>query len=453
MTDPRRAIPSVDRLLSSPSFQSLLSEIPRARIVAIVRAIQDEQRTGSAVSCVDEESYAAAVRARLKTREHSSLRRVINATGVVLHTNLGRAPLASEAIQAMVAVAAGYSNLEYDLDAGVRGSRYDHCRSLLCELTGAPDALVVNNNAAALVLALNTVAAGRDAIVSRGELVEIGGSFRVPEIMARSGAHMREVGATNRVQAADYQVAIHADCAAILKVHRSNFRMIGFTSEVAVADLASLAHRHSLVLVHDLGSGLLLDLSAFGLANEPMPSASLKAGADLVTLSGDKLLGGPQAGIILGRAELISALRSNPMCRAMRVDKLTLAALEATLKLYRDPTQARLRIPTLRMLTLTTAELWARARTSESRLREAGLSVTAVETSGLVGGGAFPDVELASVGLQVQAPAASLDQRLRAAAPAVVARINNGRVVLDLRTVDPADDVLLERTLIDTCGV
>ncbi|MGH7468429.1 MAG: L-seryl-tRNA(Sec) selenium transferase [Longimicrobiales bacterium] len=453
MNDPRRAIPSVDRLLNSPQFRSLLNVASRTRVVDILRAIQEEQRAGHDVGCVDEESYAAAVRMRLKASEPTSLRKVINATGVVLHTNLGRAPLAVEAIQAMADAAAGYSNLEYDLESGTRGSRYDHCRSLLCELTGAPDALVVNNNAAALVLALNTLAVGREAIVSRGELVEIGGSFRVPEILTRSGARMCEVGATNRVQSADYQAAIHADSAIILKVHRSNFRMIGFTSEVAVTELAELAHRNDLLLLHDLGSGLLLDLSAYGLSQEPLPHDSLRAGADLVTMSGDKLLGGPQAGIILGRADLLAALRRNPMCRALRVDKLTLAALEATLRLYRDPVRARRRIPTLRMLTLPRTELWIRAQALESRLRAAGLDASAIQTQGLVGGGAFPDAELESAGIQLALTGVGgLDQRLRNGAPAIVARIAGGFLILDLRTVDPADDEVLERALIEACA-
>jgi L-seryl-tRNA(Ser) seleniumtransferase len=452
MSDPRRAIPSIDRLLSAEPIAALLGSNPRARITEMLRALQDLQRAGRAPAKYDAEWYAEQVRDQLDRLEAASLRRIINATGVVLHTNLGRAPLAQEALDAMLRVAGGYSNLEYDLQAGVRGSRYDHCRALLCELTGAADALVVNNNAAALVLSLNTIAAGREVLVSRGELVEIGGSFRVPEIMERSGARMCEVGATNRVHRADYAQAVGSDSAAILKVHPSNFRITGFTADVDLAELSEIARSNSIPLIHDLGSGLLFDLESHGFPHEPGPRESLAAGADLVTLSGDKLLGGPQAGIIIGNSDLIGALRKNPLCRALRVDKLTLAALEATLRLYRDPETARMRIPTLRMLTLTLAELQVRARVLADRLSAGGLAVQPRDTEALVGGGAFPEHRLPSAGIAVRAASIdALDQRLRGHDPAVIGRIADGDLILDLRTVAPAEDHELERALLDVC--
>ncbi|MEX2281550.1 MAG: L-seryl-tRNA(Sec) selenium transferase [Gemmatimonadota bacterium] len=451
MSDPRRAIPSIDRLLAAEPIAELLGSFARGQVTALLRQIQEEQRAGLAPTEYDAEWYARALQARLIQRDSSSLRRVINASGVVLHTNLGRAPLAPEALEAMLNVAGGYSNLEYALESGTRGSRYDHCRTLLSELTGAEDALVVNNNAAALILALNTIAAEREVVVSRGELVEIGGSFRVPEIMERSNARMREVGATNRVHLADYANGITTETAALLKVHPSNFRITGFTSEVELGELAALAYTRGMPLIHDLGSGLLFDLAAFGFPPEPGPRSSLEAGADLVTMSGDKLLGGPQAGIILGNTALISALRKNPLCRALRVDKLTLAALEATLRLYRHPERARLHIPALRMLTTSQKEIESRAHALVERLRRSGLAVSAVDTDALVGGGAFPDVRLPSYGIAIVSEHAdALDARLRSHDPAIVGRIAQGQLILDLRTVAESEEAELERALLAT---
>jgi L-seryl-tRNA(Ser) seleniumtransferase len=451
VSDPRRAIPSIDRLLAAEPIAALLGSFARGQVTALLRQIQDEQRAGLAPTEYDADWYARALQARLIQLESSSLRRVINASGVVLHTNLGRAPLAPEALEAMLNVAGGYSNLEYALESGTRGSRYDHCRTLLSELTGAEDALVVNNNAAALILALNTIAAQREVVVSRGELVEIGGSFRVPEIMERSSARMREVGATNRVHLADYANGITTETAALLKVHPSNFRITGFTSEVELGELAALAYTRGIPLIHDLGSGLLFDLAAFGFPPEPGPRSSLEAGADLVTMSGDKLLGGPQAGIILGSGALISALRKNPLCRALRVDKLTLAALEATLRLYRHPERARLHIPALRMLTTSQKEIEIRAHALAERLRRSGVTASAVATDALVGGGAFPDVRLPSYGIAIVSDHAdALDARLRSHDPAIVGRIADGQLILDLRTVAESEEAELERALAAT---
>ena len=359
--DVRRALPSVNALLESDGVRGLLAGAPRALVTQAVRDAIDAARTESARAPADPGAWTAAVRAALDARTRRSLRPVINATGVVLHTNLGRAPMPAAALDAIATAAAGYSNLEYDLAAGERGSRYAHCVSLLRELTGAEDALVVNNGAAALMLALNTFAEGKDALVSRGELVEIGGSFRVPDVMAKSGARLVEVGTTNRTHLEDYRRALGALAGAIVKVHRSNFAQEGFTAEVAVRDLLPLARGRGAALVHDLGSGLFLDLSPWGLSGEPVAAEAVRDGADVITMSGDKLLGGPQAGIILGGAEAVSRMRANPLTRALRVDKLTLAALEATLTLYREPERARREIPALAMLT-ETVERSARGR-------------------------------------------------------------------------------------------
>ncbi|MBX6363292.1 MAG: L-seryl-tRNA(Sec) selenium transferase [Gemmatimonadetes bacterium] len=445
--DPRRAIPAVDRLLSSEAFEPLLAVAPRRRVVAALKDVQAELRRGLAqgadapAELAEPALYARLVGERLRRRERAGLRRVINATGVVLHTNLGRAPLAAAAIEAMVEAARSYSNLEYDLDAGARGSRYDHCAPLLRELTGAEDALVVNNNAAALVLALNTLARGREVVVSRGELVEIGGAFRIPEIVERSGARLVEVGATNRTHPADYDAAISAETGAVLKVHRSNFRVVGFTAEVTVPELAA-RFGGRLPVVEDLGSGLLLDLTRFGLPHEPTVADALRGGADVVTMSGDKLLGGPQAGIVLGRRDLVAAMRRNPLCRALRVDKLTLAALEATLELYLDPDVALREIPTLRMLTAGAATVGGRARDLAARLAAAGVACTLVDGASAVGGGAFPGAALPTtlVRLEASLSAAELDRRLRAGEPPIVARIVEDRVVLDVRTVQPGEE-------------
>jgi L-seryl-tRNA(Ser) seleniumtransferase len=458
MSDPRRSIPSVEALLSSAAFQGLLREIPRVRVASILRGIQNEQRqhalTSSQELSTGAEAYAQAVRARLAEQEQPSLQRLINATGVVLHTNLGRAPLAAEALDGIREAAVGYCSLEYDLEEGARGSRYDHCRQLLVDLTGAEDAIVVNNNAAALVLTLNTIANRREAIVSRGELVEIGGSFRVPEIMERSGARLREVGSTNRTHVADYRAAINVETAAILKVHTSNFRITGFTAEASIDELAGHASAAGLPLLHDLGSGLLFDLEAFGFPPEPRPQESLSAGADLVTMSGDKLLGGPQAGIIVGRRDLIAALRRNPLCRAFRVDKLTLAALEATLILYLQPDRARTRIPVLRMLTADLAALQRRALSLAEQLEQQAIAAEAVESASLVGGGAYPDVELPSAAVLVAdaESAVRLEQRLRSGKPPVITRMLHERVALDLRTIDPAEEGKLIRCIVDAAS-
>ncbi|HEX6560272.1 MAG TPA: L-seryl-tRNA(Sec) selenium transferase [Longimicrobiales bacterium] len=449
MSDARHAIPSVERLLASPALAAVLADASRARVTETLRAIQEEQRASNSTDAHNAEWYAAEVRARLQRADAPSLVNVINATGVVLHTNLGRAPLAPSAMAAIARVASGYSNLEYDVETGQRGSRYDHCATLLQSLTGAQAALVVNNNAAALVLALNTLARGRGVLISRGELVEIGDSFRIAEIVERSGATLREVGATNRTHVADYQRYV-ADASAILKVHPSNYRTSGFVAEVAAGELAGLAKLAGIPLIYDLGSGLLESLEDLGLPHEPTARDALAAGADLVTMSGDKLLGGPQAGIIIGRADLITAMKRNPLCRALRVDKLTLAALEATLQCYNRGT-ARQELPVLRMLAASPADIEQRGERLAAQLRNHALEAEIIAGASAVGGGAYPAVELptALVALRHHTLSAHrLEELLRTGAPALLARIADGRVVLDLRTVLPEDDAaLLDRIL------
>jgi L-seryl-tRNA(Ser) seleniumtransferase len=445
--DTRRRIPSVDGLLAAPDFLELMGRLGRDRVVRALRAVQEQVRAGAGEGDPPTAPgwYAARVQARLESEDQPSLRPVINATGVVLHTNLGRAPLA-EAARRAVARATGYATLEYDLEAGTRGSRHDHCVDLLRELTGAEGAVVVNNNAAAVVLALNTLAQGGEAIVSRGELVEIGGSFRVPEIMARSGAVMREVGATNRTHLRDYQDALGPATRVILKVHRSNFTLEGFTAEVGVDRLAPMAGEAGVPIIHDLGSGALVDLSRFGLPHEPTVREAVEEGADVVTLSGDKLLGGPQAGILVGRADLMDRIRANPLCRAFRCDKLTLAALEATLALYRDPDVALREVPTLRMLGAQPAELDARATALAASLSSHGVRAETRPESSTVGGGAVPGARLPTTVVAIDPVTEGADglaKRLRTGDPAVVARVRDGRLLLDPRTVHPDEDAAL----------
>ena len=413
-----RDLPSVDRLLADER----LVDAPRSLAVAAVRAAleraRSEIRDGRDPGDVVELALAELVAAR-----SPSLRRVLNGTGVIVHTNLGRAPLAEEALQRVAEIGAGYSNLEYELEAGARGSRQTHLADLVRRLTGAEAALVVNNNAAAVLLALAALAEGRDVLVSRGELIEIGDGFRIPDVLARSGARLVEIGTTNRTRAGDYERAIGPDTALLLRVHQSNFRVVGFAEQPRVSDLAEIAHRHSLPLVDDLGSGAVVDVG-----DEPTAASSLAAGADLVCFSGDKLLGGPQAGIVVGRADLVERLRRHPLQRALRADKLTLAALEGTLALYLDPDRARRAIPVLRMLEEASGLVRARAE------RLATLVAGEVEqTVARVGGGALPLAELESYACAVEE---TLAAPLRLNEPPVVGIVRDGRLLLDCRTLE-----------------
>ena len=417
-----RDLPAVDQILKDER----LAAVPRPLAVSAARAALERAREeiragadpGDLVERVERELEAALV---------PRLRRAINATGVVVHTNLGRAPLAQEALEQVVEVARGYSNLEYDLGSGSRGSRQDHVAAILRRLTGAEAALVVNNNAAAVMLALAALAEGREVLVSRGELIEIGDGFRIPDVLARSGATLREVGTTNRTRASDYERAIGPETALLLRVHQSNFRVIGFTEQPRVADLAAVARRHELPLVDDLGSGALLASNTALLAEEPRAADSLAAGADLACFSGDKLLGGPQAGIVVGRAELVERLRRHPLQRALRADKLTLAALEGTLRLYLQPERALREVPVLRMLAGPADLVRARAE------RLAGLVGGQVEqTVAKVGGGALPLAELESFACALEE---ELSLPLRIGDPPVVGLVRDGRLLLDCRTI------------------
>lgn len=451
MTDPRRHLPSVDRALGSAAFAALLAEHPRQRVVHHLRAALDHAREelarGTARVSPQVPDLARDVEKALVLDGIPSLRPVINATGVVLHTNLGRAPIAATARSAMARAARGYGNLEFDLGSGSRGSRYVHCVQLLRELTGAEAALVVNNAAGALVLGMNTLAAGGEVVVSRGELVEIGGGFRISEILDRSGVRLREVGSTNRTRIADYEAVLGTgETAALLKVHRSNFRIEGFTEEAGVAELAELAGRRGVPFFHDLGTGLMIDSAALGLPGEPRVADSLASGAHVVGFSGDKLLGGPQAGILVGRREPIASMRQNPLCRSLRVDKVTLAGLEATLRLYRDPGRALREIPALRMISSSPEELLGRARGLAAALEARGVRARVSPGTSLVGGGTCPGVTLDTFVVEPETGARSVSgvvRRLRSGEPPVLAPVEDDRLVLDPRTVEPEEESLL----------
>ncbi len=398
-----------------------------------------------------------SLRAFLAMTGRPRFRRVLNATGVVIHTNLGRSILAPEAMRAVADACAHYSNLEFDLDTGHRGSRYSHVEQILCDLTGAEAALVVNNNAAAVLLVLNTLAMGREVVVSRGQLVEIGGSFRIPDVMTRSGAVLREVGATNRTHGHDYEQAINEHTAALMKVHSSNFRVVGFTKEVGAADLADLAHAHGLPAIEDLGSGNFHDFGISGLWGEPTVQQTVASGMDVVSFSGDKVLGGPQAGIIVGRAEYVERIKKNPMNRALRIDKMTLAALEATLRLYLDPALAASRVPTLRMILAEPAALKRRAKTLRRRLVKAlggRAEITLTPGMSRVGGGSFPERDLPTTLVAVRpAPgsagisAEALKTALLATDPPLVGRLEEGAFCLDPRTLEDTEFSLVAASI------
>ena len=438
-------LPSVDQVLRTPTAALAIEQYGRSAVVDAVRAELGSARKDRQVLPGDE--LAAAALALLDARAQPSLRPVFNLTGTVLHTNLGRALLAQAAIDAAVAAMQTAVALEFDIASGRRGERDDHVRTLLCELTGAEDATVVNNNAAAVLLALNTLAKGRETIVSRGELIEIGGAFRLPEIMNRAGTKLVEIGTTNRTHMRDYAGAIGPKTALMLKVHPSNYRIEGFTTGVSARELAGFARERAISLMHDLGSGTLIDLSRFGLAHEPTVAESVADGADLVTFSGDKLLGGPQAGFIVGRRELLARINKNPMKRALRLDKVRLAALEATLKLYRDPDRLAQRLPTLRLLARPKNDIEALARRLQPAIAAAlGNDYTAdlVECASQIGSGALPLETLPSAGLAIRPTAKRaagqaltlLATSLRALPVPVIGRIENQALILDLRCLE-----------------
>jgi L-seryl-tRNA(Ser) seleniumtransferase len=452
VTDARRVLPSVGALLDSDAIRPLLEDAPRSLVTDAVRAAIDAARRAPDDAPATPTEWAVAVRGELTARERHSLRAAFNATGVILHTNLGRAPLAEVALDAIARIAAGYATLEYDIARRERGSRHVHCRELLRELTGAEDALVVNNCAAALVLALDTFADGRDAIVSRGELIEIGGSFRIPEIMGKSGARLVEVGTTNRTHLDDYAAAIGPQTGALVKVHRSNFVVQGYATDVPAARLAPLARSAGIPLIHDFGSGLLIALDSFGLTGEPTASEVVRAGATIVVMSGDKLLGGPQAGIILGDSAAIARLAGNPLTRALRVDKLTIAALQATLALYRDPARAIRDIPILAMIATPLDEVRARAERIASDVRGRGRAAEVVPSEATVGGGAFPTARIPSAAVALDGEPLALERAARGAEPPILGRVADGHFLLDARTVAAREESAFTAALARALG-
>jgi len=448
-----RKIPNVHDCISWLIASGTLEDIPLPRIKFCTRHYLDALRqsilsgeyAGGAV--VDRDRLLRELSTFVRQYHRPRLTRVINGTGVIVHTNLGRSLLPALSMDILVSVSSGYSNLELDIGTGKRGSRYHHVDSLLCELTGAESALVVNNNAAAVLLALETLAKGKEVIVSRGQLVEIGGSFRIPDIMRRSGARLVEVGATNRTHSRDYQEAFTSDTGLLLRVHCSNYRIIGFTSEVTNTELAQLGKKHDIPVMEDLGSGCFIDLSRFGLAKEPTVQEAVASGMDIITFSGDKLLGGPQAGIIVGKKKYVDQLKSNPLNRALRIDKLTLAALESVLRLYLDEAQALREIPTLAMIAAPAEVVEQRARLFFEKC--AGqmadqCTLAVVPTFSQVGGGAMPEQNIASWAVAVQPLAMKvslLEKRLRQAPLPVIGRVEADRLLFDMRTV--GDDEIL----------
>ena len=443
-----RNLPSVERVLSHPQVKPLSERFSHQWVVSLVRQRLEEARSlarsGKGVPALEE--IAASVAERAQSLGQAWPQPLINATGVIIHTNLGRAPLSPEAMDAMLQVARGYSNLELELAEGKRGSRQAHAQPLLCYLTGAEAALVVNNNASAVLLALTALAGGKEVIVSRGEAVEIGGGFRIPEVLIQSGAILREVGTTNRTYVSDYQAAITENTAALLKVHASNFRVTGFTHSPEIGELVELGKSHNIPVLHDLGSGCLLNTEELGLAHEPTPQESIRAGAGLAFFSGDKLLGGPQAGIVVGTGELVSRLEKHPLARALRIDKLSLAALTATL-LHYVKQEALEKVPIWRMMALSESELESRAHRWQETI---GDRATVYQSLSTIGGGSLPGETLRTwvVALRcddLPGAAEGVAQRLRQQQPPVIARIEEGRVVLDPRTVLPEeDDALLK---------
>jgi L-seryl-tRNA(Ser) seleniumtransferase len=442
-----RQIPGVDALLQTQAIQDALSRHPRRLVLDAIRETLEDTRkqllqAGPASSEIDHQRLVGLIINRVERLAEFTLRPVVNATGIVIHTNLGRSLLPDEAIERLQLICSGYNNLEYDLQRGERGSRYVHAEAILGELTGAEAALVVNNNAGAVFLALNTLARGREVVVSRGQLVEIGGSFRIPDVMSSSGAFLREVGTTNRTHLKDYAAAITEQTALLMKVHTSNYKIIGFTAEVALEELVKLGRERGLPVMEDLGSGCFINLASFGLHGETTVQETVNAGADLITFSGDKLLGGPQAGILVGRKDLIERCRKNPITRALRVDKMSLAALEATLRLYRDEHHALEQIPTLKMIAASPEELKSRAEELATMIRGINgsrpLRVEVRQGSSQVGGGALPAQNLPTYVVAVRSEVFSpnaIERHLRENNPPIIGRIESDYLLMDTRTV------------------
>lgn len=445
-----RNIPSVSELLESPQLKSLIDRVSHNVVVETARSLVDDLRTevkraADATIVPPVADLAERIARRILREEQPKLRSVINATGILLHTGLGRAPLAEEAVEEMALIARGYASVEMDLETGLRSHRMDAVAGQLARLTGAESALVVNNNAGATLLALAALAADREVVVARGQLVEIGGSYRLPDVMEASQARLCEVGTTNKVRASDYEDAIGEQTAAILRVHTSNFRVVGFTSDVPLNDLVGIGREHGIPVIDDIGSGALVDFTSFGCPGEPLAKESIRSGADLVLISGDKLLGGPQCGIVLGRRKLVESITKHPLARALRVDKLTLAALHATLRLYRDPETAMQSIPLLQLVSTAQDNLRGRAERLAPQLAACSAleSAEAVPDVAYLGGGSLPNQELKTwciALIPAQSTTERLAQSLRLGTPSVVGRIQNDRLLLDLRGVFPHQD-------------
>ena len=445
-----RKLPAVDTLLQLPEIGLLAAAFGQAQVTTTLRNALTgaRQQIAAGAPAPTVAQVITLVQAQLTERTQPSLRPVINATGVIIHTNLGRAPLSEAACTAIAEAASGYSNLEYDLAAGERGSRHDHARRLLCELTGAEDALVVNNNAAAVYLILAALCLSREVVISRSQLVEIGGGFRIPDVLRQSGARLVEVGATNRTHLRDFTDAVTPQTAALMRVHASNFKQIGFVTMPSLQEMATLAHQQGVILIDDLGSGTLLETTPYGLAPEPTVQTSIAAGADIVTFSGDKLLGGPQAGIILGRNALISQLRRHPMARALRVDKLTFAALDATLRSYQRG-QAVNELPVWQMISASVATLTERVQRWLIQLQAVGIAGEITPGESAVGGGSLPGEVLPTVLLAIPHSASdAIAAQLRSQNPPVVCRIQRDHLVFDPRTVLPAQEPALLHALV-----
>ena len=436
-----RKIPKVDELLRSPDLAETVAEYGERAVTEAIRAELDALRQGilsGGICALPELSVLCQqIAKRAQGDSLPSFRRVINGTGIILHTNLGRACLSEKAAKAVYEASKAYSNLGYDLETGKRGSSYSHVEGILCRLTGAESALVVNNNAAAVLLVLSALTKGGQVVVSRGELVEIGGSFRIPEIMESCGAQLKEVGATNKTHLRDYENAITENTKALMKVHTSNYRIIGFSETPALSDLVELGHQHKLPVIEDLGSGCLLDLHRFGVHDEPSVQDSLKAGVDVVSFSGDKLLGGPQAGIILGKKKYLDILKKHPLNRAMRVDKMTLAALEATLQSYEKGCEEE--IPVIGMLAATRDVLLEKAETLAFLLHAAGIEAEIIPTEGRVGGGSVPNHALPSYAVAFCGNVNELEEKLRLGLQPIIGRIHEGKFLLDVRTLFEED--------------
>lgn len=455
-----RKIPKVDEVLQQPEIQAAAETVPHAVLLEAVRESIEQLRRNildGGTPSVELPDLCAEIFSRIKQKTTMNLRPVINATGIVLHTNLGRARLSDGAVKAIASIAQDYNTLEYNLEKGSRGSRYSHVEKLVSKLTGAEDALVVNNNAAAVMLILSTMAKGKEVVVSRGELVEIGGAFRVPEIMEQSGGTLVEVGTTNKTHPQDYVRAVTENTGAFLKVHTSNFKIVGFSEDVALEEMVRLGHERGIPVLYDLGSGAMIRLEDYGILDEPNVLDSMKSGADVISFSGDKLLGGPQAGIIIGKREYIEAMKKNPLTRAFRIDKLTLAALEATLREYLDPEYALQTNPTLRMITATMDNLQPKGErlfALVNALSGADFDAELTEDFGQVGGGSVPTQMIKSAVVAVSPKKISLElleNRLRGAALPIIARISKERMLFDVRTIEEKQFQYVADTIAACC--